>query len=228
MESAKLTFNDILNANMATGLVGTLTPTRVLFTLLIAFLVGFFILFVYRKTYMGVLYSHSFGFSLVMLTMVTSLVIMPITSNLTLSLGMVGALSIIRFRTAVKDALDAMFLFWCVAVGICLGAGFFAVAVIGTLAIALIMLLLTGVKIKSAMPFLLVLHFREDALDDVKRVLSTLPKSRLKSKVARGDTVEMTLEVRLRSDDESIIERFMALPGMRDASLMSYQGDLVG
>ena len=227
MTNGRISFGDILGQDLLSGLAGTLTPARVLITLFIACLVGLFVLLVYRKTYSGVLYSHSFGLSLVMMTMLTALVIMPITSNLTLSLGMVGALSIVRFRTAVKDAMDTMYLFWCVGVGICLGARFYAVAVIGSLAVALVMLLLTSVKIKTALPFLLVLHYREEAAAEVKQVLTTLPKTRLKSKTARGDSVEMTLEIRLRDNEDTVVERFMKIAGVRDASLMSYQGDLI-
>lgn len=221
------TFKDLLTQDMSLNLAGTLTSKRVLFTLGLACLLGLFILVIYRKTFSGVLYSHAFGLSLVMMTMVTALIIMPITSNLTLSLGMVGALSIVRFRTAVKDAMDTMHLFWCVAAGICLGARFYPVAVIGSLAIALVMLIITSVKVKSALPFLLIIHYREEATEDVRRVLSSLPKTRLKSKVARGESVEVTLEIRLPADGEDTVERFTKISGVRDASLMSYQGDII-
>ena len=224
----KITFSSLFSGDTLDGLASALTPQRVLITLGLSCAIGLFLLFVYRKTYMGVLYSPQFGFSLVMVTMVTALIIMPITSNLTLSLGMVGALSIVRFRTAVKDAMDTMYLFLGVAVGICLGAGFYVVAGIGVLVIALVMLVLTGVKTRGAMPYLLVIHYHTSAQADIKHAISGLPKHRMKSKVARGENVELTLEMRIRTGEESVTERLLELPGVRDASLITYQGDLIG
>ena len=198
-----------------------------LVTLLLALAIGLFIYFIYRKTFSGVLYSRNFGLSLVMVTLVTSLIILPITSNLTLSLGMVGALSIVRFRTAVKDAMDTMYMFWGIAVGICLGARFWAVAAIGSLGIGLIMILLTSIKLKSALPYLLVLHYENDSSQQVRALLSKVPGHKLKSKTLRGTTVEMTVEMRLRNEEAAFVDKFMMIDGMYDASLISYQGDII-
>ena len=220
-----VSFGDIINQTVADQFSNTLSPLNVLVTLLLALAIGLFIYFIYRKTFSGVLYSRNFGLSLVMVTLVTSLIILPITSNLTLSLGMVGALSIVRFRTAVKDAMDTMYMFWGIAVGICLGARFWAVAAIGSLGIGLIMILLTSIKLKSALPYLLVLHYENDSSQQVRALLSKVPGHKLKSKTLRGTTVEMTVEMRLRNEEAAFVDKFMMIDGMYDASLISYQGD---
>ena len=136
------TFNDVLSS--MTDLSGNaLSPLSVVITILLACAVGVFVFFIYKKTFSGVLYSRNFGISLIMVTMVTALIITIISSNLTLSLGMVGALSIVRFRTAVKDAMDTMYMFWGIAAGIALGARFYVVAVVGSLIIGLIMVVVS-------------------------------------------------------------------------------------
>ena len=133
---------------------GDLGVVRILLTLALAFLLGMFIFTIYRKTFSGVMYSKNFGVSLVMLSMVTSFIILPITSNLTLSLGMVGALSIVRFRTAVKDPIDTVYMFWSIAVGISLGAKFFLPAILASVIIGFLMLILSGMKFRNTMPYL--------------------------------------------------------------------------
>ena len=226
MENGTTSIKDVLS-QMTDLSSGTLSPLSVLLTLVLACAVGLFIFFIYKKTFSGVMYSRNFGLSLIMVTMITALIIMPITSNLTLSLGMVGALSIVRFRTAVKDAMDTMFMFWGIAAGICMGAKFYAVGVIGSLAIGLLMVLLCVIKIKSAMPYLLVLHFDNSASPTIKAMLSKLPTHKLKSRSVKAGTVEITVEVRLRSEDAGFVDKFTQVPGVYDASLISYQGDII-
>jgi len=225
-ESSTTSIKDVLSSitDMSSG---TLSPLNVIVTLLLACALGLFIFFIYRKTFSGVMYSRNFGLSLVMITMITSLIILPITSNLTLSLGMVGALSIVRFRTAVKDAMDTMFMFWGIAVGICMGAKFWAVGIVGSLAIGLLMVLLSVIKIRTALPYLLVLHFDINAAANVKAMLGKLPAHKLKSRTVRGNNVEMTVEVRVRSEEAAFVDKFSQLEGMYDASLISYQGDII-
>ncbi len=209
-------------SNLVAGLqnafsFGDLSVVRILLTLGLAFLIGMYIFAIYRKTFSGVMYSKNFGVSLVMLAMITSFIILPITSNLTLSLGMVGALSIVRFRTAVKDPIDTVYMFWSIAVGIALAS-----AVIGVL-----MLLLSGMRFRSTMPYLLVLRFNENATNNVYGLLKRLPESQLKSKTVGSAGVEMTLEIRLRESDLQVVERFLEIPGVYDASIISYGGDIV-
>ena len=222
-----VSFGDIINQTVADQFSNTLSPLNVLVTLLLALAIGLFIYFIYRKTFSGVLYSRNFGLSLVMVTLVTSLIILPITSNLTLSLGMVGALSIVRFRTAVKDAMDTMYMFWGIAAGIALGARFYVVAVVGSLIIGLIMVVVSVIKIKGTMPYLLVLHFDASASGSIRSLVGRLPSHKLKSRTVRGDVVEMTVELRIREEEAGFVDRFLQIDGVYDASLISYQGDAI-
>ena len=219
-------------SNLVAGLqnafsFGDLSVVRILLTLGLAFLIGMYIFAIYRKTFSGVMYSKNFGVSLVMLAMITSFIILPITSNLTLSLGMVGALSIVRFRTAVKDPIDTIYMFWSIAVGIALGAKFFLPAILASAVIGVLMLLLSGMRFRSTMPYLLVLRFNENATNNVYGLLKRLPESQLKSKTVGSAGVEMTLEIRLRESDLQVVERFLEIPGVYDASIISYGGDIV-
>lgn len=219
-------------SNLVAGLqnafsFGDLSVVRILLTLGLAFLIGMYIFAIYRRTFSGVMYSKNFGVSLVMLAMITSFIILPITSNLTLSLGMVGALSIVRFRTAVKDPIDTVYMFWSIAVGIALGAKFFLPAILASAVIGVLMLLLSGMRFRSTMPYLLVLRFNENATNNVYGLLKRLPENQLKSKTVGSAGVEMTLEIRLRESDLQVVERFLEIPGVYDASIISYGGDIV-
>jgi len=226
-QNGALSFGDIIKKNVLDQFMGALPATRVLTTLALALVVGLFLLFVYKKTFAGVLFSRSFALSLVMATMITSLIILTITSNLTLSLGMVGALSIVRFRTAVKDSMDTMFLFWSVAAGICLGAQFWQVAVVGTLFIGLVLVILTALKVSQANPYLLVVHFHESSMPEIRRKLNQLNNYRVKSKTMRGENCELTVEIKVKDKEGLVVEQFSVIKGVYDASLLSYQGDVI-
>ena len=156
---------------------GTLNPLRVVISLVASLVIGLIIYFVYRKTFAGVVYSRSFNLSLVMLTMVSALVLMMISSNMALSLGMVGALSIVRFRTAIKDPIDTVFMFWAVGEGLAVGAGFLDVGFIGVLVIGLLLLIVTGIKGSQASPFLLILHYDDRASQQIKGMIKQLPRA---------------------------------------------------
>jgi uncharacterized membrane protein YhiD involved in acid resistance len=227
-QPSQVGLGDILKKNVLDNFTfGDIDITRILATLGLALVIGLFIFFVYRKTFAGVLYSRTFNISLIMLVMVTSFVIMPITSNLTLTLGMVGALSIVRFRTAVKDPVDTVFMFWAIAAGIALGAKFWLPALVGTLIIGLVMVIISIIKIKFTMPYLLVLRFEEECLQQVREILRQMPQGKLKSKTVSSKGIELTIEMRLKDKDLGIIDRFIRIPGVHDASLVSYQGDIV-
>jgi len=205
----------------------TLNPLQVILTLLIALAIGGFLYFIYKKTFAGVVYSRSFNLSLIMLTMVSALVIMLISSNLTLSLGMVGALSIVRFRTAIKDPIDTVYMFWAVGEGLALGAGFVDVGLIGALVIGVIMVIITSAKGNSAMPYLLILHFDERASQQIKGLIRQLPKAHIKSKTVQHDGIELTIELRIRESDTDFVDKFLRVPGVFDATLVAHQGDLL-
>ncbi|HWQ57853.1 MAG TPA: DUF4956 domain-containing protein [Clostridia bacterium] len=213
------TFSDIFTT--------TLSPLQVIATLVIALVIGLFVFFIYKKTFGGVMYSRNFNVSLIMLTMVSSLMLMLINNSLALSLGMVGALSIIRFRTAVKDPIDTVFMFWAVGEGIAVGTKFFDIAVIAAVVIGVVMILLSTFRGKGTQPYLLIIHYDEAASGQIKQLVKQLPGGRLKSKTVQRDGIELTMEVRLRENETSFVEKFLRVEGVFDAALISHQGDIV-
>ena len=206
---------------------GTLNPLRVVLTLLIALAVGGFLYLIYKKTFAGVVYSRSFNISLILLTMVSALVLMLISSNLTLSLGMVGALSIVRFRTAIKDPIDTVFMFWAVGEGLALGAGFVDVGLIGALVIGVVMVVISGAKGSGTAPYLLILHYDERASQQIKGLVKQLPKARVKSKTVQREGMELTVELRIHESETDFVDKFLRVPGVFDATLVAHQGDLI-
>ncbi|MDD7179010.1 MAG: DUF4956 domain-containing protein, partial [Lachnospiraceae bacterium] len=198
-------------------------------TLLLAFALGLFIYFVYKKAFSGVMYSSSFGVTLIALTMITSLVILAVTSNVVLSLGMVGALSIVRFRTAIKEPLDIAFLFWSIAVGIVLAAGLIPLAVFGSAVIGIVLLVFANKK-SYTNPYILVLQC-EDRGSEVraKDYLTQFTKRCVvKSKTAQKGQIELNLEIRLKDDNTDFVNGLADMPGVHSAVLVSYNGDYMG
>lgn len=191
--------------------------------ILIAFALGMFIYWTYYKTFRGVVYSHNYNITFVIMTMLTALIIMTISTNIVLSLGMVGALSIVRFRTAVKDPMDIMYTFWGVTAGIATGAKLYPIAIIGSLAISGVLFLLAKKRGKDA-PYLLIIQHEQRAGDEVKAILRRM-KHVLKSKTVRKDMVEMTVEMRLKDDNTMFVTELSEIEGVKDVSLMSYNGD---
>ena len=206
---------------------GELSFLDVIIALALAFAIGIFIYIIYRLTFNGVVFAKSFGSSLVMLTMVTTMVILPIATNLIVALGMVGALSIVRFRTAVKDVLDTIFMFWAIAAGITLGTKMYLVALIASGGIGILLLIWNLFKSKKSFPFMLVVRFDESSKKEVQNVLRKMPQGRLKSKTISQGTMELTIEMNIKESEVGMIDAFSAIPGVHDASLISYKGDIV-
>ena len=223
-----MNFSDIFKSSFLENVTSVSLLDMVL-ALVLAFGVGMFIFLIYKKTYAGVMYSSSFGVTLVALTMITTLVILAVTSNVVLSLGMVGALSIVRFRTAIKEPLDIAFLFWSIAVGIVLAAGFIPLAVIGSVVIGIILLVFANHK-SYVNPYIVVLNCKDKASEDSAMKLLTENTKRCvcKSKTARPGHVELNLEVRLNSDNTDFVNRLSELEGVESAVLVSYNGDYMG
>ena len=223
-----MTFNDIFKSSFLEN-VTSISILDMALALLLAFGVGLFIFFIYKKTYAGVMYSSSFGVTLVALTMITTLVILAVTSNVVLSLGMVGALSIVRFRTAIKEPLDIAFLFWAIAAGIVLAAGLIPLAVFGSLFIGIIILIFANRK-DMTNPFIVVLDC--DGQKSEEAALDFLQKHTwrcvIKSKTARKGAVELNLEVRLRNTNTDFINQLTEIDGVQSAVLVSYNGDYMG
>ena len=223
-----LTFNDIFKSSFLEN-VTAVSLLDMALALVLAFGVGLFIFFIYKKTYAGVMYSSSFGVTLVALTMITTLVILAVTSNVVLSLGMVGALSIVRFRTAIKEPLDSAFLFWAIAVGIVLAAGFIPLAVIGSVVIGVILLVFANRKSHSN-PYIVVLSSQDHTSETeaVKFLGECTEHCVCKSKSAQAGKIELNLEVRLKDDNTDFINGVSKLPGVDSAVLVSYNGDYMG
>ena len=210
-------------SNMSITPSSTLT---ILVSLLLAFAVGAFIYFVYRANYRGVLFSSNFGLTLVLMTLITTPVVMCIRDSIQLSMGMVGALSIVRFRTAVKDPLDTAYMFWSLTMGILLGAGQFVLAILASVGIAALIFLISRVTLKSADCFLLVVRCAAGADAAVLDILKAIRNVKLKSKTASRSGVEMTFEIRTDKQDQ-LLSRLLKQEGVDDATLVSYQSETV-
>ena len=223
-----MTFSDIFKSNFLEN-VAAVSLLDMVLALVLAFAVGLFIFFIYKKTYAGVMYSSSFGVTLVALTMITTLVILAVTSNVVLSLGMVGALSIVRFRTAIKEPLDIAFLFWAIAAGIVLAAGLLPLAVLGSVVIGIILLIFANKK-DSSNPYIVVLSC--DGQESEKAAEAFLKEQTkrctTKSKTVRKGLVELNLEIRLKEDDTAFINTLADMNGVQSAVLVSYNGDYMG
>ena len=200
-----------------------LTPMKMVIAPLMGFAVGAIIAFVYKKCYRGVLYSPSFAMTLVMLTLITTPVVMCIKSDIALSMGMVGALSIVRFRTAVKDPMDTAYMFWALTMGILLGAELYVVALVVVLGISVVLFLMTFVKFTNPNAYLLVLHYDEEAEYDINQQLRrTVKQRRLRSKTVTRAGAEMTYEVRL-DNKQDLVASMLNIEGVHDATLVACQ-----
>ena len=203
--------------------MASLTPMKMVLALAMGFVVGLIIALVYRKAFRGVLYSPSFATTLIMLCMITTPVVMCIKSNIALSMGMVGALSIVRFRTAVKDPLDTAYMFWALTMGILLGAEQYIIALVVVAGISVILFALNLFKFTSPNSYLLVLHYDEDAEYDINQQLRRSVKyRRLRSKTVTRAGAEMTVEVRL-SDKQDVVASMLSIEGVHDATLVACQ-----
>ena len=192
--------------------------------LLTALLVGALIYLVYSKFYVGVIYCRSFAITLVGMTVLTAMVTLAISTNIVISLGMVGALSIVRFRTAVKGPMDTVYMFWAIAVGITVGANFILFSIIGTLVIAVILLVLSFTSNQTGQNYLLVDdRYAKEVTNAVNKMV---PRYRLKSKTATRNGVEMTLELRLQGNRSNIVDNLLGIPGVMDATLVAFQNEI--
>lgn len=220
-----MNFSDIFKSDFIQQINGV-NNMDVLLALFLALALGMFIFFVYKKTYSGVMYSASFGVTLVAITMITTVVILAVTSNVVLSLGMVGALSIVRFRTAIKEPMDIAFLFWAIAVGIILGAGLIPMAVYASAIIGAVLYLLANRKTFTN-PYILVIDCESHETEvQVKEFLKgKVKKMVVKSKKAQKGSVELNLEIRMREDDTDFINQVAEMSGVYSAVLVSYNGD---
>ncbi len=219
-----MTFNDIFKSSFLESVTG-FSMSEVLLAMLFAVIVGLFIFWVYKKTFTGILYSSGFALTLIGLTLVTTLVIIAVTSNVVLSLGMVGALSIVRFRTVIKEPMEIVFLFWSIAVGIVIGAGMIPLAVLGSVIIGIILLIFANRKnVENA--YILVLNCENEEAENTAAELlkNTVKKYRIKSKTVNADGIELTTELKIKDDKMAFVNRMNEIAGVKNATLVSYNG----
>jgi uncharacterized membrane protein YhiD involved in acid resistance len=219
-----MTWQDFLrNTDFSTT---DLSVMSIALTLLFSFTLGLFIFFIYRASYKGVMYSKTFNVTLIAMSMITSSIILAITSNIILSLGMVGALSIVRFRAAVKDPIDIAYLFWAVGVGIVSGAGLLKLALISTAVIGIILFVFSKISdVKT--PYLLVISYRTEETNDLvfKLIEREVKNYRLKSKVFNGENYELTVEIRERKKTASLVNMIGGINHVSSVALLGYDGD---
>ena len=221
--SSLLQLSSVVNATGLAAQFKSIVPSDLFLALGLGFVIGLIIAIVYRKTYRGVLYSPSFALTLIMLTLITTPVVMCIKSDIALSMGMVGALSIVRFRAAVKDPLDIGFLFWGIAAGITAGAQLYWVALLGTAIIAVLYIIITICR-KEKKSYLLIIRYNASSEMNVTGILNGV-KYRLKNKTQTGDHVELTIEVKIKKNDTTYLSRFNAVEGVESVTLLEYSGE---
>ena len=220
---------DTIKKSVLSNFTGTITVTDMLLSLIVAFLIGVFIIYVYKKTYTGVVYSKAFALCILLLAMVTSMIIRTISSNISLSLGMVGALSIVRFRTAVKEPVDTGFMFWGITAGIMSGAGLYIPALVGSLGLGVLYFIIYIAGFKTTSRYLLVLKYEANAHEEVLKKLRGVKKFKIRSKSILKNQVELSIEVDVKESkgkvSTSLVDSFGTIDGMINASLIAYQND---
>ena len=207
----------------------TISPASfpvILLSMVLALLAGIFIAWIYRRNYRGVMYSNNFALTLIMMTLITCPVVMCIRESIQLSMGMVGALSIVRFRTAVKDPLDTAYMFWALTMGILLGAGQFFLTACAVVGIGLLLTLLVHIQTKGMNSYLLVIRMGEEAESQANKLVAGLKVQQLKSKTVSAGGIEATYEVRVDKPD-ALLNKLRSLPGVYDATLVAYSGEAV-
>ena len=220
-----MTFDDIFKSSFLEK-AAEFSVLDVAIAMLLSFAIGLFIFYVYKRTFAGVMYSASFGVSIMAMTLITTLIILAVTSNIVLSLGMVGALSIVRFRTAVKEPLDIAFLFWAISAGIVVGAGLIPLAVIGSIFIGIILLVFVNKK-SSDTPYIVVLNLDNDKAENdcMDIIKGKTKKSLIKAKTVSKNGIELTVEVRLLDMSAKLLNELLTIKGVNNACLVSYNGE---
>lgn len=220
-----MTFNDIFKSSFLEKTV-EFSFLDVGVALLLSFAIGLFIFYVYKKTFAGVMYSASFGVSIISMTLITTLVILAVTSNIILSLGMVGALSIVRFRTPIKEPLDIAYLYWAIAAGIVIGAGLIPLGVLGSVFIGIILLVFVNKK-SSDTPYIVILNLEHDQAEKecMEVIKAKTKKCLIKSKTINKNGIELTVEVRLLEMSANFLNELLTIDGTSNACLVSYNGE---
>lgn len=226
MNDTTINFSDIFKSSFLDKM-SNFTVTDILIALFLSIAVGLFIYFIYKKTFNGVMYSESFSMSLVAMTVITSVMILAISSNIIISLGMVGALSIVRFRTAIKEPTDIVFLFWSISMGVVIGAGMIPLAVIGSIVIGIMLVVFSNKKTREN-PYVLVLTVEDEETEKqvLNHVRQSVKRSLLKSKTLYGvNGTELTIEVRLNNQDTGFINQLQNMSKVHQVMMVSFNGE---
>lgn len=220
-----MTFNDIFKSGFLENIT-EFSAVDTLIGMLFTLVIGLFIFVVYKKTFNGIMYSSGFALTLVGLSLVTTLVIMAVTSNVVLSLGMVGALSIVRFRAAIKEPMEIVYLFWAIAAGIVIGAGMIPLGVIGSVMIGVILLVFANRKVYEN-PYILIMNCHDEGAETAALSMAkeTLKKFQVKSKTVNESGIELTAEVRLKDEATSFVNGLHGIEGVENVTLVSYNGE---
>ena len=224
LASSSMSFQDLFKKSILKLVPEQMDPLTLFLTMAVAFLVGLGIFMVYRKCFIGVVYDHSFNISLVIMTILVAVIIVTISTNITLSLGMVGALSIVRYRTAVKNPLDLMFLFWSITSGIAIGAQYYYIAVITLVVVALALVFLRKMKDDEHLYVLIVNYDASMELEEeIRRKLSDY-RGKVRSKIVKNNTTELTMEVHLKVENMNLTQLLSSMEGVHDVTLVQYRG----
>lgn len=220
-----MNLSEIFNSSLMENAV-SFSMIDISISLLVSLVLGIFMFSVYKKTFSGVIYSASFGISLIAMNLITTLVILAVTSNILLSLGMVGALSIVRFRTPIKEPLDIAFLFWAISSGIVVGAGLIPLAVFGTIFIGFILWLLAS-KNNNDTPYILIVNCEEENTESriLEIIKSKTKKNQIKSKTVSNSGIELTIEIRLVEKSTAFMNELSELSGVTNVVLVNYNGE---
>ena len=220
-----MSFSDIFKSSFLES-VREFSALDTLIGMLFALVIGLFIFFIYMKTFTGIMYSTGFAMSLIGLSLVTTLVIMAVTSNVVLSLGMVGALSIVRFRAAIKEPMEIVFLFWSIAVGIVIGAGMIPLAVIGSVIIGIILVIFANKKFRNA-PYILIVNCEDEKAEEnaLNIIEKSVDKYVVKSKSINASGIELTAEIRVKNEAVNFVNRVNEISGVSGATLVTFNGE---
>ena len=223
-EPTQTTFTDMFKNSFLNMFPETVDPWQLVTVLAVSLLLGLCIYAVYRRCFMGVVYDHSFAISLVIMTVLVSVIIVTISSNVMLSLGMVGALSIVRYRTAVKSPLDLMFLFWAITTGIAVGATYYYIGIVAFLCVAVVFFVLPNVRGGSE-TYMLVLECSADlpVEEEVRRALASY-QTKVRSKVVRNNRAELTVEVLMKDDNMNVVNVISQIEGVDNVTMVQYRG----
>ncbi len=220
-----MTFTDIFKKSFLKDFVVQASdPLNFVITMTVALILGLGIYCIYKRCYTGVVYDHSFNVSLVVMTILVAVIIVTISSNITLSLGMVGALSIVRYRTAVKNPLDLMFMFWAITTGIAVGANYYYIVVIGFVFVAVVFLILNNSK-GNTTTYMMVIHFAGslETEEKIRRILNPY-HYKLRSKIMRKNNTELSVELTVKRNNSNLTDSIMEIEGVTDATLVQYRG----